>query len=204
MKTIYPFQVQVGSPLGVLKTVDHTTLVLSTVLLFITVLLTVTLGVGILFVLVVLFHTVLVGKVIVPREVLTTTFSTVWVIPTGVDVVLIVVVNKLLVMTMGVGRTVVIVIICTLVVVLINVGVGKVKDDVLSLVVVIKLSIVRPGIVEVVVLTIDKIVENCVSVCPGIESVVIDVPCKSTTIVEVETGRVVDFATTFVLRIVDV
>ena len=57
---------------------------------------------------------------------------------------------------------------------------------------------------DVLVFTVEKIVEISVLVLPLKEGVTTDVPCRSTRMVDVETGRVVDFETTFVAWKVEV
>jgi hypothetical protein len=58
--------------------------------------------------------------------------------------------------------------------------------------------------VDVLVFTVEKIVENSVLVWALRERVTTDVPCRSTRMVDVKTGRVVDFETTFVAWKVEV
>lgn len=69
----------------------------------------------------------------------------------------------------------------------------------LSRVLVVWLWTVTAGRVDVLVLTVERMVEYSVLVSPFKERVATDVPCISTRIVEVETGRVVDFETIFVV-----
>ena len=56
----------------------------------------------------------------------------------------------------------------------------------------------------VLVFTVEKIVEISVLILPLSERVTTDIPCRSARMVDVETGRVVDFETTVVAWNVEV
>ena len=56
----------------------------------------------------------------------------------------------------------------------------------------------------VLVFTVEKIVEISVLILPLSERVTADIPCRSTRMVDVETGRVVDFETAVVAWKVEV
>ena len=76
--------------------------------------------------------------------------------------------------------------------------------EVLTKVLVVSVWIVTAGSVDVLVLTVEKIVENSVAVSPLRDKVAMEVPLRSTRIVDVDAGSVVDFETIFVVCIVDV
>lgn len=143
-------------------------------------------GVGILDVLVLLTSTVDVGSVIVVFLILVASCKTVDVVPGGVNVDLSVTVEIWLMTTVDVGSTIVALRVVREVVVARIVSAGRVTIVVLRSVLVVWACIVTPLSVEVEVLILEKIVELKVCVWPFRDMVEMDVPCRSTRIVEVD------------------
>lgn len=93
---------------------------------------------------------------------------------------MITVVVDLRIVKVDVGRTVVDVTVLIEVRVLSTVGVGRTRVEVLKMVLVVRASMVVPGNVCVVVLTVEKTMDVSIEVVPLRDVVLTDVPWRST------------------------